>query len=87
MLLPAALVTIPFMDTRRCGLIFDALRKTAYLRNPFGTPKFWMESPHFQMKTLKRVGTEMALHLLDYNFKRVMNIMGIAPMIAAIRAA
>jgi hypothetical protein len=42
---------------------------------------------HFQMKTLKRVGTEMALHVLAYNLKRVMNIMGIGPLIAAMSAA
>ncbi len=42
---------------------------------------------HFQTKTLKRVGTEMALHVLAYNLKRVMNILGIGPLIAAMRAA
>ena len=42
---------------------------------------------HFQMKTLARVGTEMALHVLAYNLKRVMKIIGIAPLIAAIAAA
>jgi hypothetical protein len=48
--------------------------------------KSWMGSIHFQMKTLKRVGTEMTLHVLAYNLKRVMNIIGINPLIAAIRA-
>ena len=38
------------------------------------------------MKLLKRVGTEMALHVLAYNLKRVINIIGIAPLIAAMRA-
>ncbi len=42
---------------------------------------------HFQMKTLKHVGTEMALHVLAYNLKRVINIMGIGPSIAAMSAA
>ena len=56
------------------------------VEHPFGTIKFWMGSTHFQMKTLKRVGTEMALHVLAYNLKRVMNIMGIGPLIEAIRA-
>ena len=42
---------------------------------------------HFQMKTLKHVGTEMALHVLAYNLKRVINIIGIAPLIAAMKAA
>ncbi len=45
------------------------------VEHPFGTIKSWMGSTHFQMKTLKRVGTEMALHVLAYNLKRVMNIL------------
>jgi hypothetical protein len=28
--------------------------------------KSWMGATHFQMKTLKHVGTEMALHVLAY---------------------
>ncbi len=35
------------------------------------------------MKTLKPVGTEMALPVLAYTLKRVMNIMGIGPLIEA----
>jgi hypothetical protein len=57
------------------------------VEHPFGTIKYWMGYTHFQMKTLKRVGTEMALHVLAYNLKRVMNILGIGPLIAAMRAA
>ncbi len=57
------------------------------VEHPFGTIKFWMGSTHFQMKTLKRVGTEMALHVLAYNLKRVMSILGIGPLIAAMSAA
>ena len=53
------------------------------VEHPFGTIKSWMGATHFQMKTLKRVGTEMALHVLAYNLKRVINIMGTAPLIAA----
>ena len=60
-------------------------RQTA--EHPFGTIKCWMGSTHFQMKTLKRVATEMALHVLAYNLKRVMNIMGIGALIAALQAA
>jgi len=56
------------------------------VEHPFGTIKAWMGSTHFQMKTLKRVGTEMALHVLAYNLKRVMNILGVSPLIEAIRA-
>lgn len=43
----------------------------------FGTLKFWMGSAHFLMKTLKHVGTEMSLHVLAYNLRRVMNLLGI----------
>jgi len=57
------------------------------VEHPFGTIKCWMGYTHFQMKTLKRVGTEMALHVLAYNLKRVINIIGIRPLIAAMMAA
>ncbi len=57
------------------------------VEHPFGTIKYWMGATHFQMKTLRRVGTEMALHVLAYNLKRVMAILGIGPLIAAISAA
>ncbi len=60
-------------------------RETA--EHPFGTLKFWMGATHFQMKTLKRVSTEMALHVLAYNLKRVMRILGIDELIMAMRAA
>jgi hypothetical protein len=55
------------------------------VEHPFGTIKLWMGYTHFQMKTLKKVGAEMALHVLAYNIKRVINIMGIGPLIAAMR--
>ena len=38
------------------------------------------------MKTLPRVASEMALHVLAYNLTRVMNIMGVQPLIAAMKA-
>ena len=57
------------------------------VEHPFGTIKSWMGYTHFLMRTLKRVRTEMALHVLAYNLKRVMSIMGIGPLIAAMRAA
>ena len=45
-----------------------------------------MGATHFLTRTLKRVGTEMSLHVLAYNMKRVIAIPGIGPLIAAIRA-
>jgi hypothetical protein len=62
-------------------------QRRATVEHPFGTIKSWMGYTHFQTKTLKRVSTEMALHVLAYNLKRVMSIMGIGPLIAAISAA
>jgi transposase len=56
------------------------------VEHTFGTTKSWMGSTHFQMKTLAHVATEMALHVLAYNLKRVMNILGINPLIEAMRA-
>jgi hypothetical protein len=41
---------------------------------------------HFQMKTLKHVGTEMVLHVLAYNMKRVMKILGVGGLMEAIHA-
>jgi hypothetical protein len=56
------------------------------VEHTFGTIKSWMGATHFQMKTLKRVATEMALHVLAYNLKRVINILGINQLMAAMRA-
>jgi hypothetical protein len=56
------------------------------VEHPFGTIKSWMGATHFQMKTFKNVGTEMALHVLAYNIKRVMRILGVGGLIEAIRA-
>src|SRR6266404_2108275 len=56
------------------------------VEHPFGTIKSWMGSTHFQMKTLKNVSTEIALHVLAYNMKRVMRILGVGGLMEAIRA-
>ncbi len=56
------------------------------VEHPFGTIKARMGATHFQMKTLPKVATEMALSVLAYNLTRVMNIIGIQPLMAAISA-
>jgi hypothetical protein len=56
------------------------------VEHPFGTLKMRMGATHFLMKRLPKVATEMALHVLAYNLTRVMNIVGIQPLMAAIRA-
>ena len=55
------------------------------VEHPYGTIKSWMGATHFKMRTLKNVATEMALHVLAYNMTRVMKIMGIPAMIAAMK--
>jgi len=56
------------------------------VEHPFATLKMRMGATHFLMKRLPRVATEMALHVLAYNLTRVLNIVGIKPMMAAIGA-
>ena len=61
------------------------IRKST-VEHPFGTIKSWMGATHFQMRTLKNVSTEMSLHVLAYNLKRVIKIIGIIPLMEAMRA-
>ena len=56
-------------------------RQTA--EHPFATLKAWMGSTHFLTKRLPRVSTEMSLNVLAYNLKRVMQIVGIVPLMQA----
>ena len=64
----------------------DAMRiRRATVEHPFGTIKAWMGSTHFKTR-LKNVRTEMSLHVLAYNLKRVIAILGPRPLIEAIRA-
>ena len=56
------------------------------VEHPFGTIKHWMGWTHFLTKTLARVRTEMSLHVLAYNLKRVMRILGIEELMRAMRA-
>jgi hypothetical protein len=59
-------------------------RQTA--EHPFGTIKAWMGATHFLTKTIPRVSTEMSLHILAYNLNRAMQVVGIAPLMMAMRA-
>jgi transposase len=65
----------------------DAMRaRRATVEHPFGTIKSWMGATHFLTKTLPRVSTEMSLHVLAYNMKRAINLVGTEKIMAAIRA-
>jgi Transposase DDE domain len=56
------------------------------VEHPFGTIKAWMGATHFQMRRLPKVASEMALNVLAYNMKRVIQILGVAGLMAAMRA-
>lgn len=61
------------MTLRRCTV-----------EHPFGTIKAWMAATHFQMRRLPNVRTEMALHVLAYNIKRMIALVGIHRLMDAI---
>ena len=61
-------------------------RRRATVEHQFGTIKAWMGATHFLTKTRDRVSTEMSLHVLAYNLKRMLNLVGTKPLIEAIRA-
>ncbi len=56
------------------------------VEHPFGTIKAWMGQTHFLMKRLPNVKTEISLHILAYNIKRMMAVLGTQPLMKAIRA-
>ncbi len=56
------------------------------VEHPFGTLKLWMGYTHFQTRTLEHVSTEMSLHVLSYNLKRMINMMGIPALLKAVQA-
>ena len=64
-----------FMRLRRCTV-----------EHPFGTIKAWMGATHFQMRRLRNVRTEMALHVLAYNIKRVIAMVGSRCLMEAMSA-
>ena len=56
------------------------------VEHPFATLKAWMGATHFLTRTLPRVRTEMSLHVLAYNMKRAMNILGAPVLLQALRS-
>jgi transposase len=73
--------------SRPCDRMPDAMGvRQQTVEHPFGTIKAWVGSTHFLTRTLKRVSTEMSLHVLAYNIKQVIAIIGVGPLLQAIRA-
>ena len=64
----------------------DAMRlRKQIVEHPYGTIKHWMGSTHFLMKRLPSVQAEMSLHVLAYNMRRAINVLGVPAMIAALQ--
>ena len=57
--------------------------RRATVEHPFGTLKQWMGSG-FLTKQKHNVRTEMSLHVLAYNMKRAMNLVGVQAILEAI---
>ncbi|CAN5381741.1 hypothetical protein BH10PSE14_BH10PSE14_32220 [soil metagenome] len=55
------------------------------MEHVFGTIKDWMGRSHFKTRTLRNVPTEMSLHVLAYNIKRAIALMGATGLIAAMQ--
>ena len=66
----------------------DAMKiRRRTVEHVFGTLKHWMGSTHFLMKTLEHVRTEISLHVLAYNLKRLIGLVGMAKTLKAMRLA
>ena len=66
----------------------DAMRQRKRLvEHPYGTIKHWMGSTHFLMKRLPNVQAEMSLHVLAYNMKRAISVLGVAKIMEQLQAA
>ena len=65
----------------------DAMKiRRCTIEHTFGTLKHWVGASHFLMKTKAHVSTEMSLHVLAYNMKRVISIMGSVALMKAMAA-
>ena len=65
----------------------DSMRiRRQTVEHPFGTLKLWMGNAHFLTRTLARVSTEMSLHVLAHNLKRVMKLLGTGALMEAMVA-
>jgi transposase len=60
-------------------------RRRAIVEHPFGSIKQWMNQGAFLMRGLENVRAEFSLTALVYNLRRALNILGVGPMMAALR--
>ena len=72
---------------RRLDLNPGAMRqRREVVQHPFGTIKLRIGTAHFLLKRLPKVASEMAQHVLAYNLTRALNILGIQPLLVALRS-
>jgi hypothetical protein len=72
---------------RRLDEMPNAMRvRRSIVEHVFGTIKDWMGRDHFRTRRLANVATEMSLHVLAYNLKRAVAVLGAPALMAAIRA-
>ena len=65
----------------------DAMRvRRRTVEHVFGTIKDWMGRSHFKTRTLRNVATEASLHILAYNIKRAIALLGTQRLMAAMQA-
>jgi transposase len=70
----------------RLDLVPDSMRiRRQTVEHPYGTIKLWMGYSHFLTRTLPHFRTEMSLHVLAFNMKRAMKMLGIEGLMDAIR--
>jgi transposase len=74
------------MQVRLDGMPDAMIIRRQTVEHLFGTIKAWMGSTHFLTRTLAKVRTEMSLQVLAYNLKRMINILGVRPMMHALAA-
>ena len=74
------------MDELMISIPESMLIRKQTVEHPFGTIKSWMGATHFLTRRLQNVSTEMSLHVLAYNLRRMMSILGTDNLIAAMRA-
>lgn len=64
------------MEHRLAAMPDAMLIRKQSVEHPFGTIKSWMGATHFMTRRLPNVSTEMSLHVLAYNLKRAISIVG-----------
>jgi len=59
-------------------------RRQQLCEHPFGTMQRTLNSGYFLLRRVQKVRAEMSLTVLAYNMKRVLNLLGVPKLIAAV---